>query len=73
MDMNLSKLWEMVKDKEAWLTVVQGIAKNWTWLSDWTTKQELLYNAVLISTVQENESAIYTHVSPLFRISFPFK
>ena len=30
MDMNLSKLWEMVKDKEAWLTVVQGIAKNWT-------------------------------------------
>ena len=30
MDMNLSKLWEMVKDKETWLTVVQGIAKNWT-------------------------------------------
>ena len=29
-DMNLSKLQVIVKDKETWLTVVHGIAKNWT-------------------------------------------
>ena len=30
MDMNLSKLWEMVKDREAWCAVVHGATKNWT-------------------------------------------
>ena len=37
MDMSLSKLWEMVKDREAWDATVHGIAKTGTWLSDWTT------------------------------------
>ena len=34
--MSLSKLWEMVKGREAWHSSVHGVAKNWTWLSDWT-------------------------------------
>ena len=33
-DMSLSKLLEMVKDREAWRVAVQGVAKSWTQLSD---------------------------------------
>ena len=39
MAMNLSKLWEMVKDREVWRAAVRGVRKSWTWLSDWTTTQ----------------------------------
>ena len=34
MDMNLSKLWEMVKDGEVWRAVVHGVTKSQTQLSD---------------------------------------
>ena len=37
MDMSLRKLWEMVKDREASYASVHGVAKIWTWLSNWTT------------------------------------
>ena len=39
MDMNLSKLWEIAKDREAWCTAVYGIVKSLMWFSDWTTTQ----------------------------------
>ena len=41
MDMTMSKLQEMVKDREAWHAAFPGVAKSWTWLSNWTTKQPL--------------------------------
>ena len=34
MDVNLIRLWEIVKEREAWHAAVHGVAKSWTQLSD---------------------------------------
>ena len=42
MDMSLSKLREIVLDREAWCAAVHGVTKSWTWFIDWTTTTERL-------------------------------
>ena len=37
MDTSLSKLWEIVKDREVWRATVHEVTKSWTQMSDWTT------------------------------------
>ena len=44
MDMNLSKLQEMVKDREIWRAEVHGVPKSRTWLSNWTSTKISLNN-----------------------------
>ena len=45
MHMNLSKLWEMVKDREAWYAAVHGVTKSWIGLSNLTINKALRIDA----------------------------
>ena len=54
MDISLSKLQEMVKDRKSWCAAVHGITKSQTWLSDWKTTSHPNFVALLWQFKQTN-------------------
>ena len=62
MDMSLSKLREIVKDREAWCAAVHGVAESWTRLSNSTTKQQIRSKKTTISVKHVEHSNRYLKV-----------
>ena len=65
MDMNLSKLCKIVKDKEAWWAAVYGDPKHQTQLSNWTTTTRrsqilscLFFSLAILKTIEDSEPCL---------------
>ena len=60
MDMSLSKLWELVMDRDSWGTTVHGVTKNQTQLSDLTELTEMIcdYHMIVLSNTRTAVTSI---------------
>ena len=71
-DVSLSKLLEIVKDREDWHAAVCGVTKNRTWLSDWTTKVREREESKQLNS-REGSDAIYKDGKSKERSKFEFR
>ena len=59
MDMSLSKLRELVMDREAWHAAVHGVTKSWTRLSNWTELTDNMYTVSVIPDLALEDCASF--------------
>ena len=69
MDMSLRKLWEMVKDREAWRAAIHRVTKSWTWWSGWTRQDTCSFWGMVFPYHQSLSPPHDVHHYQLFSIT----